>query len=139
MTWDLVRAILLGLALIAVYFVWVTLSQIGEADPVCEAAVVVEVLNGCGVGGLADEVGDFLRDNGFDVMLLGNADDFTYSETLVVDRSGDRSKAFSVADALGSVQVIQQVSEASFVDATVIIGSDLAGSFSRGSMPSGRE
>ena len=127
MTWALVKALMLGLAIIVVYFAWTTLSQTVSQGSVCEVPIVVEVLNGCGVGGIAREIGEVLIDQGCDVMFVGNADDFDHRETLVVDRSGDRSKAHTVASVLPGSGVIYQVSSAFFVDVTVVVGSDLAG------------
>lgn len=97
-----------------------------EPDPECEVPVIVEVLNGCGVSGVADRVASRLKDQGFDVMFVGNADDFRYEETLVVDRSGACSKAVTVARALGVGNVIQQVRGSFLVDVTVVVGSDKA-------------
>jgi hypothetical protein len=127
MIWALVKAVMLGLAMIVVYMAWTALSQTGSRRSVCEAPIVVEVLNGCGVGGVAREVGESLIDQGCDVMFVGNADDFAHRETLIVDRSGDRSKAHMVASVLPGSAVIYQVSSAFFVDVTVVVGSDLAG------------
>jgi hypothetical protein len=90
-----------------------------------EAAVVVEVRNGCGVSGLGERVAGYLRDGGFDVIFVGNAEDFEYAETMVVDRSGERAKAREVARHLGGIPVVQQISSGTFVDVTVVIGRDL--------------
>jgi hypothetical protein len=97
-------------------------------DPECEVPVIVEVLNGCGVSGIADRVAARLKDEDFDVMYVGNADDFNYGETLIVDRSGACCKAVTVARALDVDNVVQQVRESFFVDVSVIVGSDMAGS-----------
>lgn len=120
------RAVLVALAVLAGYMVWIAISGLGGTYSTCESPVIVEVLNGCGVRGIAEEVAGGLRDEGFDVLFLGNAEDFEYSRTLVVDRCGDRSKALAVRAALGGGRVIHQVGEAFFVDVTVIVGSDLA-------------
>jgi hypothetical protein len=122
-----VRVIPIILILLAVYLAWTAVAQMERAGLICEAPVVVEVLNGCGTRGVADGVGGFLSDRSFDVMFVGNADDFGYCETVVVDRCGDRSKALEVATVLGRRPVVYQVSSSSFVDVTVIVGEDLAG------------
>jgi hypothetical protein len=103
-------------------------TGLGREDPdqECEVPVIVEVLNGCGVSGVADRVAARLREEDFDVMFVGNADDFNYEETLIVDRSGACSKAVTVARALGVDNVVQQVRESFFVDVSVVIGSDMA-------------
>jgi hypothetical protein len=122
----LLKTALLGLAILAVYLVWVAGTRIETAGVICETPVVVEVLNGCGVNGLAEDVGWLLSENGCDIMFIGNADDFQYDESVVVDRSGDRSKAIEVARVLGGKPVVCQVSGSCFVDVTVVVGNDLA-------------
>ncbi len=97
-----------------------------DDDPECEVPIIVEVLNGCGVSGVADKVAAGLKGEDFDVMFVGNADDFNYKETLSVDRSGACSKAIAVARALEVENVIQQVRESFFVDVSVVVGSDMA-------------
>jgi hypothetical protein len=127
MTGVRAKAILLFVAVFAGYMIWTAAVQPGGTGQVCEIPVVIEVLNGCGHPGIAERVSEMLRDHGFDVMFIGNADDFDHVSTLVVDRSGDRSKALAVARVLDGASVIYQTSSSTFVDATVIIGSGLAG------------
>ena len=127
MTKAVLKAAFGGVGLVAVYLGWTALSQLDDSPSLCEVPVVVEVLNGCGREGVAEKVGEYLREKGFDVMFVGNADDFEYTETLVVDRCGDRSRALEVARALQVDAVIRQVSSIFFVDATVVVGGDGAG------------
>lgn len=88
--------------------------------------VKVEVLNGCGVNGLARVVGNRLRETGFDVMTLDNADRFDYPESIVIDRLGKPNDADLVAEALGITNRIQQIVPDPFriESVTVIIGRD---------------
>lgn len=88
--------------------------------------IQVEVLNGCGVPGLATIFTSKLRDNGFDVVESGNFDTFDIKETLVIDRSGILENAKKVAKALGISEknVIQELAPSYFLDATIVIGSD---------------
>jgi hypothetical protein len=132
MTWTCVKAVLLAIMIGLAYFGWTALFHGGNERGVCEVPIVVEVLNGCGAVGVAREVGEILIDKDCDVMFVGNADDFGHRETLVVDRSGDRSKALTVASMLPGSSVIYQVSSAFFVDVTVVIGSELAAKLAAG-------
>ena len=119
------KAGLLAAGVFAVYLVVSTLGNLGWDGPICEMPVAVEVLNGCGEPGIADRVASHLRDCGFDVMYVGNAGDFKFSETIVVDRTGDHEKTHAVAGALGRPPVIHQVGTAFFVDVTVVLGKDI--------------
>ena len=89
-----------------------------------QKVIRVEVLNGCGVAGLAGEVTDFLRLQGFDVVNVDNAENFDFPETLVVDRAGNMPRAWQVARAVGIDNVIQQKDEDLMLDVTLILGRD---------------
>ena len=119
------RTVLLAAAIVAVYMALSVLAHFTHRGSVCEIPVVVEVLNGCGRPGIAEKVASHLRGCGFDVMFVGNADDFGFTETLVVDRTGDRDKAHAVAAALGWAPVVYQMSSAFFVDVTVVLADDV--------------
>jgi calcineurin-like phosphoesterase len=124
---SVVKLIMLAAAILAVGLVAKSLLFPERAERLNEAVIVVEVRNGCGTRGLGDRVAAHLRNQGFDVILVGNADDFEFDETMVVDRSGEWTKAREVARALGGIQVIQQISSATLADATVVIGRDFEG------------
>jgi len=54
--------------------------------------VRVKVLNGSGVTGLARRVGELLRNEGFSVIHIGNADRFDYAESYIIDITGNPKK-----------------------------------------------
>ena len=95
----------------------------------------IEVLNGCGVAGVAEKVGRRLRGAGFDVMTWKNADSFNYPETIVIDRTGNFENARRVASAMGLRTHIQQIAQDPFriEQVAVIVGRDYdrLGVFSR--------
>jgi len=88
--------------------------------------VQVEVLNGCGIGGVADRFTDQLRAKGADVVKIGNYISNDIGETLVIDRIGNIANAYKVARMLGvkNENVIQQMNKDYFLDVSVIIGRD---------------
>lgn len=88
--------------------------------------IQIEVLNGCGVAGLANRFTSALRKNGFDVVETGNFDNFDVDETLVIARTFKRENAMRVAEALGVSEknIIIEASDDFYLDATVVIGSD---------------
>lgn len=92
--------------------------------PVERKVIRVEVLNGCGTAGLARKVTDFLRIKGFDVVNVGNAENFEFPETIVVDRVGDMTTAWKVARAMGVDNVIQQKDPDLLLEVTLILGKD---------------
>lgn len=88
--------------------------------------IQLEVLNGCGITGIAEEFTNYLRQEDFDVVQVGNYTSFEISNTLVVDRTGKKANALKVAEALGidSKNVIQQMNNDYFLDVSLIIGKD---------------
>ncbi len=88
--------------------------------------IQIEVLNGCGIAGIANAYTGVLRSNGFDVVETGNFDHFDLKETIVISRSGVLDNAKRVASALGikEINVIREESPDYFLDVTVVIGHD---------------
>lgn len=88
--------------------------------------IQIEVLNGCGVAGLANQFTGKLRRNGFDVVETGNFENFDMAKTYILARSRPTENAKRVAEALGLPEdrVIQEVSSDYYLDATVVIGAD---------------
>jgi hypothetical protein len=119
---------ILLLALILVVFLFSTVRRLTQTPeqpvPIERKVVRVEVLNGCGTPGLAKKVTDFLRIKGFDVVNVGNAENFEFPETIVVDRVGNMASAWKVARAVGVNNVIQQKDVDLLLDVTLILGKD---------------
>jgi len=88
--------------------------------------IQAEVLNGCGVSGVADTFTDSLRAKGIDVVNTGNYRSFDINNTIVIDRSGKTENAKYVAKLLGlnGNQVVRQINKNYFLDVSVIIGKD---------------
>jgi hypothetical protein len=87
----------------------------------------VQVLNGCGVKGLARIITPALRAKGLDVRETRNARDFGYTTSEIIDRTGDVSLARLVAESLGvdPGRVTSEKSEdLADIDLTLIIGAD---------------
>ena len=56
----------------------------------------MEVLNGSGVGGVAQKFTNYIRQNGFDVIYTGNADRSDYDKTVLIARTADGQKLYDV-------------------------------------------
>ncbi len=88
--------------------------------------IQLDVLNGCGVAGAATAFTSYLRSRGYDVVEQRNYRTFDVGESMVIDRTGNRKNAESVAYALGirNDNIIQQINPDYFVDVSVLIGKD---------------
>ncbi|WP_240644840.1 LytR C-terminal domain-containing protein [Cyclonatronum proteinivorum] len=88
--------------------------------------IQVEVLNGCGVQGVAAQFTNQLRGLGFDVVQSGNFETFDLPESIIIDRAGNAANARRVALALGidKKNIITETSPYFYLDATVVVGAD---------------
>lgn len=96
-----------------------------EKDKV-SAIIQVEVLNGCGVEGIASQFTNFLRDKNFDVVSIGNFKSDNMEETIIIDRIGNKANAEKLADVLGvsKMNIVEHLNKDYFLDATLVIGKD---------------
>lgn len=102
-------------------------SQRAVDDPVLISDIIqLEVLNGCGVPGVAGRFTTALRRYGFDVVESGNFDNFEMEETILISRNGNMRNATRVARALGipEERILIEVSPDFYLDATLVIGAD---------------
>jgi hypothetical protein len=88
--------------------------------------IQVEVRNGAGVDHLAERTTQYLRDQGFDVVDVGNHSSFDQERSVVIDRIGNPEAARNVANALGipPERVRKDVKPQYYLDASVILGHD---------------
>ena len=123
--WIGIPILLIGLVALTTFWQTQTAPKKSVA-PEQYPDIHIEVLNGCGKDGLARQVGDRLRDLGFDVVTVGNAGTYSYPETLVIDRMGKPEFARRVAELLGVNHPIQQIMPDPFrvEEVTVIVGKD---------------
>lgn len=88
--------------------------------------IQVDVLNGCGAGGVGQTVTDYSRSLGYDVVEMRNYKNFNQDESLVIDRIGKPEVARELAAHLGidPAHVIQEIGRDYFVTASIVIGKD---------------
>ena len=84
----------------------------------------VQILNGSGDAGIGVRVASFLREGGYRVVEVRNADRSDYFSSMVVARRTDLSIAREVAHYLGGPPLIQQAWDSDLADVSVLIGGD---------------
>ncbi|HEY6436919.1 MAG TPA: LytR C-terminal domain-containing protein [Ignavibacteriaceae bacterium] len=91
-----------------------------------KARIQVEVLNGCGVSGIADNLTDYLRENYIDVVNLGNYRSFEIENSIIISRNDKMINAEKVAALVGLDEnsIIQQTNSDYLLDVTFILGKD---------------
>jgi hypothetical protein len=101
------------------------LSEDTEKMNEIEQVIQVNVLNACGKSGLANDVKNYLLERGFDVVEIGNYD-IPLDNSVVIDRLGDSTSSYSVANALGVTKsfVTSEIDSTLYVRSTIIIGKD---------------
>jgi hypothetical protein len=119
---------LLALVVVALLLSWVwarfEAGRPGYAVGGARSVVRVQVVNGSGEGGVASRLASLLREGGFHVVEVRNADRDDYFATLVVARHEDPAAALAVARYLGGPPVIRQAWGSDQADVTVVLGSD---------------
>lgn len=89
--------------------------------------VKIQVLNGCGVSGVANEFADFLKRRNYDVTEVGNTPTFDYKSTVIISRERREKKTVDkFRDLIGVPKdlVYPLKSDENEADLTLIIGSD---------------
>jgi len=88
--------------------------------------IQVEVLNGCGVRGLADKLTNYLRKNDIDVVSTGNYSNFDILTTKILDRSDHHQRSREIAKLLKLPveRILLRKDESLQLDATIVIGAD---------------
>jgi hypothetical protein len=114
------------------YSIYIKLSHksSGGVDPyngqVPSDLIQVEVLNGCGIGGVGDKFTEYLRTKNVDIVKVSNYITTDVGESMVIEHLGNMANAYKVARALGikNENVIQQLNKDYFLDVSIIIGRD---------------
>lgn len=88
--------------------------------------VVIRVLNGCGVSGVAYKLREYLLTQGFDVSETTNAEHFNYAKTIVYLHNNDVSTAERISKKLNmpSNPILDNRAPDYPCDATIVIGKD---------------
>ena len=91
-----------------------------------KARIQIEVLNGCGVSGVAEKLTDYLRTNNIDVVNLGNYRSFEIENSIIISRNEKIHNAEKVAAIVGldEQNIIQQINSDYLLDVTFILGKD---------------
>ena len=128
---NVIIILLAGLIIFLSYSLFTKITALTSGEDETELnktarIIQLEVLNGCGISGIAEKLTNYLRQNDFDVVQVGNYRSYDIDNTLVVDRTGNKNNALKVAEALGidSKNVIQQINNDYFLDVSLIIGKD---------------
>jgi hypothetical protein len=92
--------------------------------------IKVEVLNGCGIKGIAGKTADFLRSKQMDVIRSDNADHHKYPNTVFISRNENIESLRAVSKSFGVAlndesRILIVPDESLDVDVTVILGKDI--------------
>lgn len=92
--------------------------------------IKVEVLNGCGLKGIAARTAEFLRENHVDVVRSDNADHYDYPNTVIISRNENVESLKAVSKSFGvtlddKTHILTDPDESLGVDVTVILGKDI--------------
>jgi hypothetical protein len=128
--------VLIGLLVIIVGYLSYSLLNRNVLQPPVDAGragvapgeiIQIDVLNGSGLQGAANDCTSYLRARGFDVVEMRNYKTSDVEESLVIDRVGNTVNAEKVAYALGikKQNIVQQLNQDYYVDVSVVLGKDV--------------
>lgn len=117
--------LLMGL-LTRIIFPRIETNRVHISSELVADVIQIEVLNGCGIPGIATRFTEKIREYGFDVVETGNFDTFDVSESFIISRSGSVDNALRVANAIGipETKILREASPDFYLDVTLVIGSD---------------
>ncbi len=92
------------------------------------AEVRIQVLNGSGIAGKASDVKEFLREQGYEEILTGNASAFDYETTVIQTKEGDETLRDLITDDIaseleGDVEY-ETLEDDDAADVVIIVGTD---------------
>lgn len=103
------------------------INEVFHSGSVRKEAAKIEVQNGTGRAGLAASTADLLKNSGYSVVRIGNADG-EYRETVILDYSGKKATAEAIAQllkvAVKNVRSVVSTGEEE-ADILVILGQDV--------------
>lgn len=123
---SVIFIVLLSALVVRVIYPRIQAERSDDRSLLISNIIQIQVLNGCGISGVATTFTNKLRQSGFDVVETGNFEVFDVEQSFVIDRSGNLENARKVARALGISEnlIIREVSPGFYLDATVVIGLD---------------
>ncbi|MBE3579809.1 MAG: LCP family protein [Caldanaerobacter subterraneus] len=89
-------------------------------------SVKVEVLNGCGIPGAAGKVAEILKQQGFDVVRVGNVNGASYDTTQIILRSENKKAANELKKLLKNAVIVEDYQKKSDADITIILGKNVS-------------
>ena len=104
-------------------------KELYSADPIKD--IKVEILNGCGIKGIAAKTSEFLRsEHRIDVIRSDNADKYDYLKTIIIGRNEDLDKILAISKAfnisINNTNHIQHIPDETLgVDVTIILVKDI--------------
>lgn len=98
------------------------MANLGKEFILPREMIKVEVLNGSGVAGIAAKAAELLREEGFAVVNVGNADSFDYARSRVIARQAEIEPAKEVVGFIPGAELIKDEIKDFPAMVTVIIG-----------------
>lgn len=101
----------------------------GDGDNIEDGTVnkniMIRVLNGSGIAGVAGQASDLLKQEGFNNIYTGNAGDFNYRITLIKHKKETTKEAELIANFFNNIVKLELVNEQTD-DVVVVVGKDFS-------------
>ncbi|AIS52112.1 transcriptional attenuator, LytR family [Thermoanaerobacter kivui] len=87
--------------------------------------IKIEVLNGGGIPGAAAKTADLLKQQGYDVVKIGNVVGTTYNTTQIINRTDDKKVVEDLKKILKNAIVVEDTKGSNSADITIILGKNI--------------
>lgn len=87
--------------------------------------IKIEVLNGGGIPGAATKTADALKEQGYDIVKIGNVSGIIYNNTQIINRTDDKSVIDNLKKIFKNAIVVDDIGENNAADVTIILGKNI--------------
>lgn len=87
--------------------------------------IKIEIFNGGGIPGAATKTADLLKQQGYDVVKIGNITGTTYNTTQIINRTDDKKIVEELKKLLKNAIVVEDMNRDSNVNITIILGKNI--------------
>jgi len=96
-----------------------------KTNTVISSNIKIEILNGGGIPGAAAKTAEILKEQGYDIIKIGNVSGITYNNTQIINRTKDKNIIESLQKILKNSIIVDDTGDRNTADVTIILGKNI--------------
>ncbi|MGB9678687.1 MAG: LCP family protein [Thermoanaerobacteraceae bacterium] len=96
-----------------------------KTNTVTSSNIKIEILNGGGIPGAAAKTAEILKEQGYDIIKIGNVSGITYNNTQIINRTKDKNIIESLQKILKNSIIVDDTGDRNTADVTIILGKNI--------------